>query len=198
MRKKPVVIAGVCLAAVLVLVAVIAGMRLRPGVFVPAGSVTGVESLDEAVLAVLRDVCEPKGSLEENTAAVYDWICTGIRYRPGTADVSGGFSEALVNQMAEETLNKRRGNCDGEAALMVVMLRRLGWEAVPVTGQFCRDDGVWVDHAWAAGSLDGGDVYHFGPLYGSTFADEARDYFMKPGGDMAGTHRFDAAAVKVY
>lgn len=184
-------IAGACFLAALVVAGLMLAQRFRPKSFVPAGPVTGVESLDESVQNLLQEICAPKASQEENTETVYDWLCAEIKYRPGTADTGDGFTDELVNALAEETLNKRKGNCDGEAALTAVLLRRLGWEAVVVTGQFLREDGVWVDHAWAAGSLPNGEVYHFDPLYGSTFAGNPRDYFMRESEEMKNTHRFE-------
>ena len=194
MKKKPVMIAGGCFLAVLVVIGLAAALHSRP--FVPQGQVTGEEGLDEAVLALLQEICGPKASLEENVAAVYDWLCTEIKYRPGTADTSGGFTAQLVNELAEETLDKRKGNCDGEAALTAVLLRRLGCETVIVTGQCLREDGTWVEHAWTAGDLGDGAVYHFDPLYGSAFAENARDYFMRSGEDILHTHRFEAVELR--
>lgn len=191
MKKKPVVIAGGCFLAVLVLVGLMAAQRMRSRPFVPQGQATGVESLDGAVLALLQEICDPKASREENMKAVYDWLCTEIKYRPGTADTTGGFTSELVNRLAGETLDKRKGNCDGEAALTAVLLRRLGCETTIVTGQFLREDGVWVDHAWTAGDLGNGLVCHFDPLYGSTFAENPEDYFMRSGEEIGETHRFE-------
>lgn len=191
MRKRPVIVVGGCFLAALALAGLMIAQRLRVKPFVPTGPVTGVESLDESVLALLQEICDPKASQEENMGAVYDWLCAEIKYRPGTADTAGGFTDQLVNELAGETLNKRKGNCDGEAALTAVLLRRLGCEAGIVTGQFRREDGMWVDHAWAAGRLQNGSVYHFDPLYGSTFADNPRDFFMRDSEGMRDTHRFE-------
>lgn len=194
MRKKPVFMVSVCFLAALVLAGLMVARRFQPRSFVPAGPVTGVESLDESVLDLLQEICDPKASQEENMGTVYDWLCAEIKYRPGTADTGGGFTDALVNELAEETLNKRKGNCDGEAALTAVLLRRLGCEAVIVTGQFRREDGVWVDHAWTAAGLPDGNVYHFDPLYGSTFAGNPRDFFMRDSEGMKDTHRFETVS----
>ena len=189
MRKRPVIVVGGCIVAALVLAGLMIAQQFRPKLFVPTGPVTGVESLDESVLALLQEICDPKASQEENMGTVYDWLCAEIKYRPGTADTAGGFTDQLVNELAGETLNKRKGNCDGEAALTAVLLRRLGCGAVIVTGQFLREDGMWVDHAWTAGKLQDGRVYHFDPLYGSTFAGNPRDFFMRESEGMRDTHR---------
>lgn len=191
MKKKTLFIGGVCVLIALVVIGVLLIRSLGPKVFEPPGPKTGAESLDQSVLALLREICDPSASQEENLGAVYDWLCTEIKYRPGTADTSGGFTDELVNQLAEETLNKRKGNCDGEAALTAVLLRRMGCEAEIVTGQFLREDGTWVDHAWAAVKRGEGETVHFDPLYGSTNAENPRDYFMRPDSAMKDTHRYE-------
>lgn len=135
-----------------------------PKTFEPAGETTGVESLDASVLTLLQELCDPKAELEENLGAVYDWVRDEIAYRAGAADTAGGFTDELVADLAEELLAKRRGNCDGEAALMAVLLRRMGCESTVVQGTFTREDGQAVDHAWVIAKV--GETYrHFDPLY---------------------------------
>lgn len=194
MKRTAACAAGALLGILAVLLA------LRPWeakVYEPEGPLTGVDSLDKAVLDVLREVCDPRAGELENLGAVYDWVCEEISYRPGTADTSGGFTGELVNKLAEELLNKRKGNCDSEAALMAVLLRRMGCESQVVTGQFLRQDGVWVDHAWVAAAPPGRGYSHFDPLYGSMFADDPRDFFMQSDADMETTHRWDRSAYPV-
>lgn len=181
-------IAGGLLAAV-VLLGLILWLGRPARTFVPDGQTTGVDRLDQSVLELLEEICDPAASLEDNMGAVYDWICAEIKYRPGTADSSGGFTVQLRDQLAEETLNQRKGNCDGEAALTAVLLQRLGCETMVVTGQFLREDGQWVDHAWTAAAMRDGNVYYFDPLYGAAFADNPRDYFMRDSEKMKETHR---------
>ena len=100
-----------------------------PKPYEPAGEPTGNAALDDAVLALLQERCSAKNSEQENLRAVYDFIAHDITYRPGTADTSGGFSDELTEQLALELLHKRKGNCDAQAALMAVLLRRMGYEA---------------------------------------------------------------------
>ncbi len=191
MKKRIMIAAGVLLLISAVLLA------LRPwksGMYEPAGERTGVEELDEAVLAVLQEVCDPGADEIENLGAVYDWVCREISYRPGTADTSGGFTGELINELAGELLNKRKGNCDGEAALMAVLLRRMGCDSAVVTGCFVREDGARVDHAWVVAAPPGRTYSHFDPLYGSVYAAEPRDFFMQSDAGMEATHIWDRSA----
>ena len=122
------------LAALLVLAA------CAPKPYEPAGEATGNAALDDAVLSLLQERCSAKNSEQENLRAVYDFIAHDITYRPGTADTSGGFSDELTEQLALELLHKRKGNCDAQAALMAVLLRRMGYEAQLVQGTFVREE----------------------------------------------------------
>lgn len=165
------------------------------GVYVPEGEPTGNEALDADVLEVLQEVCKPDGSLTENARSVYDWVAEAITYRASTADLSEGFTEEATETLAAELLAKRRGACDGEAALLYVLLRRMGCACVIVEGQFLREDGsAWVDHAWVIAEIDGG-YYHLDPLYGRYYAgEEAERYCMADDAFLLETHRWDQDA----
>lgn len=155
-----------------------------------AGNETGNAELDEAVLQVLEEVCPAEGDAEACLAAAYHWVCDSITYRAGTVDTSGGFTEELTQQLALDGLNKRKGNCDTEAAVMAVLLERLGYDCEILQGQFLREDGQWVDHAWVLADIDG-DLLHFDPLYGQHYAEDPMDYFMQPDAALASTHRWE-------
>ena len=162
-----------------------------PKRYTPAGAPTGEKELDEAVLALLQERCSPKNSERENIEAVYDFIADEITYRPGTADTSGGFTQELTNGLALELLQKRKGNCDAQAALTAVLLRRMGYDAKIVQGMFIREEGAEpVDHAWVYAVVDGTGCY-FDPLYGGSFAENARDYCMASRELLQKTHRWD-------
>ena len=165
-----------------------------PKPYEPAGEPTGNAALDDAVLSLLQERCSAKNSEQDNLRAVYDFIAHDITYRPGTADTSGGFSDELTEQLALELLHKRKGNCDAQAALMAVLLRRMGYEAQLVQGTSVREEGAEpVDHAWVYAVVNGTDCW-FDPLYGGHFAENPRDYFMADDSRMALTHQWDAAA----
>ena len=158
-----------------------------------AGNETGNAELDAAVYELLLELCPPEADAADNLAAVYGWVCDEITYRAGTTDVSGGFTDELTQELALEGLSKRKGNCDTEAAIMAVLLERLGYDCQILQGQFQREDGQWVDHAWVLAQVDG-EALHFDPLYGRYYADDPMDYFMQPDDAMTATHRWDAAA----
>ena len=162
--------------------------------YTPAGEPTGDAELDEQVLALLQELCGPKADLVTNLGAVYDFLCTGITYRATLADTSGGFTDELTDSLALELLQKRKGNCDAQAALTAVLLRRMGCEAQIVQGTFLRaDDPEPVEHAWVYAVVDGTGCW-FDPLYGGHFAENPRDYFMADDVRMAQTHQWDAAS----
>ena len=162
--------------------------------YTPAGPETGDPALDEAILALLQELCDPKADLVANLGAVYDFLCTGITYRATLTDTSSGFTPELTNALALELLQKRKGNCDAQAALTAVLLRRMGCEAQIVQGMFLRaDDPVPVEHAWVRAVVNGTDCW-FDPLYGGHFAANPRDYFMADDARMALTHQWNTTA----
>lgn len=162
-------------------------------VYTPNGETTGNAELDEAVLQLLREICKAGASEEENLAAAYDFVCNDITYRAGTVDTSGGFTEELTHELALTLLQKRKGNCDAQAALMAVLLRRMGVSATIVQGSFVREAGDEpVDHAWVYAVVNSNGCW-FDPLYGSHYAAEPRDYFMADDALLAQTHQWNAA-----
>lgn len=167
-----------------------------PKLYAPAGEPTGNAALDDAVLALLQERCSAKNSEQENLRAVFDFIAHDITYRPGTADTSGGFSDELTEQLALELLQKRKGNCDAQAALMAVLLRRMGYDAQLVQGTFVREEGAEpVEHAWVY-AVVGGDGVYFDPLYGGSFAEHAEDYCMASAALLRKTHQWDENALQ--
>ncbi len=181
------------LCVILALLLAASCIACAPQQYTPAGQQTGDAALDEQVLSVLQEVCSAQDSLTENVRAVYEWVANEIQYRASTADTSGGFTDAVIAQLAGDVLAKRRGACDGEAALMAVLLQRLGCEALIVEGEFLRSDGSeWVEHAWVIAEIDG-EYYHFDPLYGRYYAqDAAGGCCMVTDAFMQATHRWDA------
>lgn len=165
-----------------------------PKVYTPVGEPTGDEALDSAVLELLQERCSAKNTERENIEAVYKFIAEDITYRPGTADTSGGFTEELTHRLALELLQKRKGNCDNQAALMAVLLQRMGYSASVVQGTFTREAGTDpVDHAWVCAKINA-VAYYFDPLYGGSFAENEMDYCMASGELLSQTHQWDETA----
>lgn len=183
------------LGAVLLVLAAGACVLLLSGprAYTPPGEATGDAALDEQVLALLQTLCDPRAAEADNLAAVYDWVRDEITYRPSAVDVSGGFTDELTRQLAAELLQKRRGNCDGEAALTAVLLRRMGCPAEIVQGSFRREDGAEVEHAWVIARV-GGVYRHFDPLYDCHYAQgDDRACFLATDADLASSHSWQRA-----
>ena len=78
---------------------------------------------------------------------------------------------------------------------MAVLLTRMGCPAQVVQGQFQREDGQMVDHAWVVAQVEG-TYRHFDPLYGRYYTDDgARDYFLQTDAVLEQTHTWDRSAV---
>ena len=151
-----------------------------------SGTPTGDAALDESVEALLTEVCDNN---DEPLRCVYDWLCGELKYRANPGESVKDFTDETVITLATETLDKRRCDCDGEAALTAVLLRRMGYCAEIVQGQFLRGEGgEWVDHAWVRAMIDGVPC-HFDPLYDAHFSDTV-SCFMASDAEMEATHRW--------
>ena len=172
--------------SLLIVILLLCGCQSEPDYL--SGAKTGDPALDESVEALLTEICE--GS-DTPLASVYDWLRTELKYRAEPGDGVKEFTDDIVVSLAPETLDKRRCDCDGEAALTAVLLRRLGYDAEIVQGQFLRGDGgEWVDHAWVRAEIDG-VVYHFDPLYDAHFTDgDTASCFLATDADMTATHQW--------
>ena len=79
---------------------------------------------------------------------VFDWMVEELKYKYITVDLSNGYTDELVNELAEYLILQARllrapGGPDGRVAM------RLGHEAAVVPGLFLSDDRTeWVEHAW--------------------------------------------------
>ena len=153
-----------------------------------SGAKTGDAALDESVEALLTEICEDS---DTPLVSVYHWLCTDLKYRAAPGESVKEFTDEVVISLAQETLDKRRCDCDGEAALTAVLLRRMGYDAEIVHGQFQRGEGgEWVDHAWVRAVIDGVSL-HFDPLYDAHFTDgDTASCFMATDAEMEATHRW--------
>jgi len=169
----------------------------EPSVYVPEGMCTGNEILDEAVLSALQAVCRTEYSKAENLEAAYNWVMNTLTYRTTTEESPDEFTDEAIVKLAELGVSKKKTDCDGEAAVMAVLLRRMGYEAQVVSGTFIRDPSQDpVDHAWVLAKVNGKTV-HFDPLYGRYFAEEhAADYCMADDSVMVTTHTWDASLIR--
>lgn len=161
----------------------------RGGADYLSGELTGDAALDESVEALLTELCEKS---DDPLAAVYDWLCSELKYRAKPGESVEEFTDEITISLAAEALGNRRCDCDGEAALTAVLLRRMGYDAEVVQGQFLRGaGGEWVDHAWVRAAIDG-VVCYFDPLYDAHFEDgDAASCFMASDAEMEATHRWD-------
>ena len=173
--------------SLLIVILLLCGCQSEPDYL--SGAKTGDPALDESVKTLLTEICSDSDAPLE---AVYDWLCTELKYRAAPGESVKEFTEEIVISLAQETLDKRRCDCDGEAALTAVLLRRMGYDAEIVQGQFQRGEGgEWVDHAWVRAAIDGTD-YYLDPLYDAHFTEgDTASCFMATAAEMEATHRWE-------
>jgi len=159
------------------------------------GKLTGNARLDAEVKKVIDQVCDPDKDAEYNLGQVFDWMVKELKYKYVTVDLSNGYTDELVTELAEYIILHRRGSCEHQAALMAVFAMRLGHEAIVVPGEFLSDDKTeWVEHAWVIAEVDG-SYYHFDPLYGRNHTGgRPRTFFMKKDADIEAVHRWNREA----
>lgn len=163
------------------------------------GNPTGVQSLDAKVKAIIDDVADPADSKLEQMKAVYRWVAENFRYKAIAVDLSNGYTDALINQLAEEYLDSRKGSCEHYAAIVYVLFRRLDASFAPimVTGdRWDIKNSVWGEHAWVIMAVDG-VYYHFDGLYGRNHLGDTMKGFMKTDTDFESNHRWDHDAYPV-
>lgn len=158
---------------------------------IAVGTLSGDDVLDAAVLDVIDTVCSADNDLETNLGLLFDWMTRSLTYKYVTVDLSNGYTDELVNDLARYIVTGLRGSCEHNAALMKVFCDRLGAPAVVVAGDFLSEDGSWVEHAWAICEIDG--VYrHIDVLYGRNHTQgRPRTMFMKTDEEFTSTHRWE-------
>ncbi len=158
---------------------------------VAVGTKTGDDVLDDAVLEVIEDVCSADASLEDNLGALFDWMTKNLTYRNVTVDLSNGYTDELVIDIAKTLITTYRGACEHNAALMKVFCDRLGAPAICVSGDFKNESGQWVEHAWCICEIDGA-YRHIDVLYGRNHTrGNARSMFLVTDEKFSATHRWN-------
>lgn len=163
------------------------------------GNTTGVQSLDDKIKKVIDSVTDSSDSKLEQMEAVYQWVSENFRYKAITVDLSKGYTDDLINELAEAFLNTRKGACEHYAAIVYVLFRRLDASYAPimVTGdRLDSKNGTWGEHAWVIMALDG-VYYHFDGLYGRNHMGDTMKTFQKADADLESTHRWDHDAYPV-
>jgi len=156
------------------------------------GELSGRESLDKAVKEVIDKVCDPDKDINYNLGATFDWMVKELKYKHVAVDLSNGYTNELVYELAEYVVLNRRGSCENQAALMCVFARRLGVTAQVIPGDFLSDDGTeWVEHAWVIAEVSEGNR-HIDVLFGRNHTGgKPRTMFLKTDAEFETKHRWD-------
>ena len=154
--------------------------------------------LDEMDAVIAEVAPDPNAPVETRLAAVFDWMVKKLKYQYITVDLSNGYTEKLISELAEHTIFELRGACEHQAALFCLFARRLGCEAMVAEGDFLSDDGgEWIEHARII--LRMGDTFrHCDVLYGRNHTGGyARTMFLTTDEKIAATHRWERSRVPV-
>ncbi len=153
------------------------------------------ELLDE-MDAVIESVSPGENAtLEEKLWSVFEWMTDELKYQYITVDLSDGYTESLISELAEHAIFELRGACEHQAALYCLFARRLGCDAMVVEGEFLSDDGTeWVEHGWVILDYDGA-LRHCDVLFGRNHTGgQPRTMFLLTDEQMSSRrHRWDTS-----
>ena len=159
-----------------------------------AGTLTGKDSLDVELKAIIDSVTNAKESKLEQMRAVYKWVADNFRYRAVTVDLSQGYTDALKIELTEYFLKYRRASCEHYATTVALLFQLLdpAYQPIMVTGErWDVKNQVWGEHAWVIMEYEG-RYYHFDGLYGKNHQGDTFRSFMKTDAEMAEHHKWDA------
>ena len=133
--------------------------------------VSGNKEADDAVRNILSQIIKPGMAETEKLKAVYDHMAS-YNWRAVNADVSGGYTDEKMAELALYLVHSGRGNCDHYASLEILLIRGLGYKAEPMVGQRkLSEEGQFSAYTWAKVYVDG-KACHFDPGYAFLLTDE--------------------------
>lgn len=106
------------------------------------GWLHGVYQEKNSLLYVFSPIQQPKSLLD-----CWDIVASSITYKKDLGDHW---------QTAEETWEKKTGDCEDMNILLTNMLRKNGYEAYLVVGS---TDWQWINHAWVCVIIEGEEYY---------------------------------------
>lgn len=155
--------------------------------------VSGDSTLDTEVAAIIDKECPANGTQTERITAVFDWMVSTLKYKYVSVDLSNGYTDELVDDLALYTITTLRGACEHQAALMKVFADALGAPAVVVKGDFLAEDGTWTEHGWVIVQLEDGSYRHIDVLFGRNHTGgKPHTMLLKTDEEFSATHRWNA------
>lgn len=154
---------------------------------------SGDGTLETEVAAVIASECPSNGTQVERITAVFDWMVSTLKYKYVSVDLSSGYTDELVDELATYTITTLRGACEHQAALMKVFADTLGAPAVVVKGDFLAEDGTWTEHGWVIVQLEDGSYRHIDVLFGRNHTGgKPHTMLLKTDEEFSATHRWNA------
>lgn len=152
---------------------------------------TGSAALDAELDSILSEITDSSMTLDDKMYAAYKWVGNNIRYRTTPIDTSNGYTQALLIEQINNTLETRRGACEHYAMLVAALFGRLGVETMLIDGQrYSTETGAWGEHTWTLAKVDG-KWYHFDTLYESLHTLVPRSCYMKMDAEMESHHTWN-------
>lgn len=115
---------------------------------------TGNAELDVKLTNLVQTYSIDGLSLKDNFYRLYKYVCNNFRYigRGNMADGASGWEVTKALQM----INTRGGNCYNYAALTAMLARKMGYQAVGISGMaYLPWNRSYIHHGWVEISLGG-------------------------------------------
>jgi hypothetical protein len=129
---------------------------------------TGNEELDAAAGRILASIIDDGMTESAKMQRIYEWMPDNIGWRGMAVDVSGGYTDERVVELALYAVRNMKCSCEHFACLENVLIRRLGYKVISIAGtRLSSVNGSWGEHSWIAITIGGQQLY-FDPQYAGT------------------------------
>jgi hypothetical protein len=140
------------------------------------------QRVDDKVTEILAELGLGKNTSErEKVQAVYDYICSNVKYDY----VHANSSRYHKDSTAYAALVQNYASCQGYAVAVFRLLKEVGIECTIVTGIGIHEDGDSEFHAWNEVLVDG-EYYNLDATWDA--GKEEYDYFLKSDESILSTH----------
>lgn len=139
-----------------------------------------VESDNEEIIQLAREITEGKETEIEKVLAIHDWVATKINY-----DTKSTTIESFNIKSALDTYRTRTGVCNDFAELAAALCRSVGIPARIAVGEAGNDEDGWVGHAWNEVYVEGkwiimDPTWDAGYIRGHRFRDALSHEYFNP------------------
>ncbi len=128
----------------------------------------------------------------EKLKITYEWLFWHFKYRAVAVDLSNGFTDELIYDLASYYFKYHKGSCEHYAAAQKVLFDNLGYESILVEGERLASSGEWGAHVWTIVKYEG-NWYHVDGLFSGNHTPSLHTVFFVPDTAIEKTHKWEKA-----